>query len=215
MLTIRPFNQNDRQKVRQICCDVADRGEPIEAIFPDREFAADILTKYYTDYEPENTFVAEFEGRVVGYINGCFDNRRYGLVLIFLIIPSVLIKGIIRGTYFYSEFWKIMGAMLRNWRRAFQWRKKSFDSHQGHLHIGVLKDARHQRVGERLMKAFLSHASKARVNQITASVHDGNVGACRFFEHLGFIAKERYPMVMVDGQSIREYHSISYVKSTA
>ena len=181
MLSIRPFNKNDRKKVRQICCDVADRGGAIERVFPDREIAADILIKYYTDYEPENTFVAQCDGQVVAYINGCVDNRRYGLVLLFLIIPGVLIKGIFRGIYFCPEFWLILKVMLRNWRRAFQWRKKSFDSHQGHLHIGILKDFRHQQVGSKLFNALLTHFRKSGAKQILASVHDGNIEACRFF----------------------------------
>ena len=77
-INIRPYQTGDRAALRTLCCDVADRGLPIEHFFSDREVAADLLTKYYTDYEPESTFVAICNGRLVGYINGCTDNRRYG-----------------------------------------------------------------------------------------------------------------------------------------
>src|SRR4051812_28964515 len=133
MIKIRPFNKADRNVIRKICCDVADRGEPIENIFPDREFAADLLTSYYTDYEPESSFVAEADGQVVAYINGCMDNRRYGLAVLFLIVPKLLIKGLMRGVFFRHEFKQMVKAMLKNWRRIFIWRKQSFHSHQGHL----------------------------------------------------------------------------------
>ncbi len=212
MVKIRLFNKMDKKSVRQICCDVADRGEPIENFFPDREFAADILMSYYTDYEPESFFVAESEGKVVAYINGCLDNRRYGLALIFLIVPKIIVKGFVRGVFFRKEFWQVLKATLKNWRRIFLWRKKSFHSDQGHLHIGVSKDFRRQKVGELLANAFLIHAKEHNASQITASVYDGNIAACRFFETLGFIASDRYPMVMAYGKNLKVYHSVSYVK---
>ncbi len=213
MVRIRTLNKADRGEVRRICCDVADRGEPIENFFFDREFAADLLTSYYTDYEPESSFVAEIDGRVVAYINGCLDNRRYGLTMLFLIIPKLIVIGFIRGVFFHKRFWMVLKGMMKNWKRIFIWRKKSFHSHQGHLHIGVSKNARHKQVGHGLVNILIDYAKSQRIDEMTASVHDGNVLACRFFEHLGFIVKDRYPMVMVHGDLFKEYHSIYYVKA--
>ena len=213
MITIRAYNKLDRDAIRQICCDVADRGGAIENFFPDRDFAADILTGYYTDYEPENSFVAESDGKVVAYVNGCLDNRRFGLVLLFIITPQLILKGLIRGVFFHPEFWQIFRAMLQNWRRIFIWRKKSFHSHQGHMHIGVSKAFRRQQIGKQLVNAFLNYAREQKIDQMTASVHDGNLAACRFFDSLGFIAQEHYPMIVAYGNSFKEYYSIFYVKN--
>ena len=102
-INIRPYNLKDRAALRMLCCDVADRGGPIENFFPDRDLAADLLTKYYTDYEPQSTFVAECDGRLVGYINGCMDNRRYGLVMFWILMPLLLVKGFKRGIFFRRE----------------------------------------------------------------------------------------------------------------
>ena len=212
MIQIRPFSNTDREVLRQICCNVADRGNPIENFFPDREFAADLLIKYYTDYEPENSFVAESNGQVVGYINASLDNRRYGLVLIFIIIPFAFLKGIIRGVFFRIELWRIVKASLANWRRLFVLRKTSFGSHQGHMHIGILKNFRHQKVGKLLVERIIQHASNSPIEEISASVNDQNSGACRFFERLGFVIKERHPMMMAEGQSFKQYEALTYVK---
>ena len=62
----------------------------LKIFFPDRDVAGDLLTKYYTDYEPQSTFVAECDGRLIGYINGCMDNRRYGLVMFWILMPALL-----------------------------------------------------------------------------------------------------------------------------
>ena len=66
-LIIRQFLPKDREALRTICCDTADMGEPIEHFFPERESAADLLTAYYTDFEPESTFVAELDEKILQF----------------------------------------------------------------------------------------------------------------------------------------------------
>ena len=212
-IDIRPYKTEDRAALRALCCDVADRGGPIENFFPDREVAADLLTKYYTDYEPRSTFLAVCDQRVVGYINGCMDNRRYGLVMGWLLMPPLFAKAFKRGVFFRSEILQMMRGALKNWRRIFVWRKKSFHSHQGHLHIGVSGDFRGQRVGGDLLNALINHASVSGVSEIAASVHDANIDAAKFFEARGFSVRERYSMVLVRDGKEEHYHSLLYVKT--
>lgn len=209
---VRSFRPCDRQAVRGICCDTADKGAPIEGFFHDRECAADLMTGYYTDYEPSSAFVAEHEGTVVGYALGCLDNRRYGLVMFWILVPRTLLKGLVRGTLFRREVWRLAAGAARNWRRMFVWRKQSFHSHQGHMHIGIAAGFRGRHVGRDLVKALLAHAVAQGIEELTASVHDGNIPACRFFEHLGFEARERYPMIVAQQGRLEHYHSVLYVK---
>ena len=65
-LRIRPYEPRDRAAVRQICCDTADAGQPVERFFPDREVIADLLTNYYTQFEPQSAFVADNGSGAVG-----------------------------------------------------------------------------------------------------------------------------------------------------
>lgn len=212
-VNIRPYKAEDRPALRALCCDVADRGGPIENFFPDREVAADLLTKYYTDWEPQSSFVALCDGRMVGYINGCMDNRRYGLVMFWLLVPSILIKAFKRGIFFRREICQMAGVMLKNWRRIFVWRKKDFHSYQGHLHIGIAEDFRNQKVGRNLLKTLVDYALEAGIAQLEASVHDANKAAGVFFEAQGFALRERYPMVMIRDGNQEHYHSLLYVKT--
>jgi ribosomal protein S18 acetylase RimI-like enzyme len=192
---------------------VANHGLPIENTFSDREVAADLLTKYYTEYEPHSTFVALCDKRIVGYINGCMDNRRYGLVMFWLLMPSLLVKAFKRGIFFRPEIRQLLGGMLKNWRRIFVWRKSSFHSHQGHLHIGIEGDFRGQQVGRNLLNALVDHAAGLGISELAASVHDGNTAASIFFEAQGFSVRERYPMVMIHDGKEEHYHSLLYVKT--
>jgi len=212
-IDIRAYKSEDRAALRTLCCDVADRGLPIENFFPDRDVAADLLTKYYTDYEPRSTFVAQCDGRLVGYINGCMDNRRYGLVVFWLLMPSLLVKAFKRGIFFRPEVHQMLRGMLKNWRRIFVWRKQSFHSHQGHLHIGVAGDFRGQQVGRNLLKALVDHSIGQGIVELTASVHDANKAAGIFFESQGFTVRERYPMVMARDGKEEQYNSLLYAKT--
>ncbi len=212
-LIIRSYRPNDRDVVRKICSDAADRGELIENIFPDREVAADLLTGYYTDYEPASTFVAESDGQVVGYVQSCFDNRRYGLVMFWIMFPKTFIKAFKHGVFFNKKSLGFIGSMLGNWPRLFTWRKESFHSHQGHMHIGIARDFRGRRIGRQLIASLLQYAHEQGVHELTASVHDGNAAARRFFEQLGFQPREEYPMSMASPRGLEKYHSIFYVRT--
>ena len=212
-INIRPYKKEDREALRALCCDVADRGKPIENFFPDREVAADLLTNYYTDYEPLSTFVAECDGRLVGYINGCMDNRRYGLVMFWLLMPPLLIKAFKNGLFFRPEIHQMLRGALKNWRRVFVWRKSSFHSHQGHLHIGIAGDFRGQQVGRNLLKTLVEYAAGSGIVELAASVHDGNKAAGSFFETQGFVVRESYPMSMIRDGKEEHYHSLLYVKT--
>ena len=102
----------------------------------------------------ESTFVAICDDRLVGYINGGIDNRRYGLVMFWILMPALLLKAFKRGVFFLPEVHQLLRGMLKNWRRAFAWRKKSFHSHQGHLQIGISGDFRGRQVGRNLVKPW-------------------------------------------------------------
>ena len=75
MKTDRPFNirsyrSTDREAVRRLCCQTGFLGEPIDPVYEDRELFADFLTTYYTDHEPESSFVLEVDGELRGYLLG-------------------------------------------------------------------------------------------------------------------------------------------------
>src|SRR5919108_5903995 len=68
---IRGYRRSDRDAVRKLCCETGFLGEPIDPVYEDRELFADFLTTYYTDHEPESSFVLEMDGEIRGYLLGC------------------------------------------------------------------------------------------------------------------------------------------------
>jgi hypothetical protein len=87
--SIRPYRPADRNAIREICADTGFMGEPIDAVFCDRDAFSDFFTRYYTDYEPENCLIAEAEGTVVGYLLGSTQGRRHRRIQILLMIRVV------------------------------------------------------------------------------------------------------------------------------
>lgn len=213
MVNIRSYKLSDRARIRYICCEVANRGARIDDYFPDEEITADLLTYYYTEYEPESILVAEVDGVVIGYLTGCTDNRKYGLVFFWLILPLLLLKGVVRGTFINKKQQMMLGVMAKNWRRLAVLRKTSFNSHLGHFHIGILKEYRGKRFGKALIEEFLHYAKLNHVETIIASVHSRNVIACQFFDHLDFRINSTYPMIGINKGQEESYHAIEYVKN--
>src|SRR5246500_4609610 len=68
--TIRSYRASDRAAVRRLCCQTGFLGTPIDPVYEDRQLFADFLTTYYTDWEPESSFVVEIDGEIRGYLLG-------------------------------------------------------------------------------------------------------------------------------------------------
>jgi ribosomal protein S18 acetylase RimI-like enzyme len=209
-VVIRPYQLGDREAVRKICCDTADAGEPVENFFHDRELIADLVTRYYTDYEPQSSWVAEADGRVVGYLNGCLDSRRYRRALAGRIVPMALLRAIGRGALARRQTWRWLGAVARTLLRGGLERGKSLQLYPAHVHVNVLTDFRGDRVGQRLMERFFQQVKAAGLSGIHASVRGDNSGGCRFFERMGFVELVRRPTVLPKNDRWLNTHTVIY-----
>ena len=142
-LHIRPYQRRDRGRIREIICATALRGRPVTAFFEDDEVLLKLFMDYYVTHEPESCFVAESEGRVVGYIMGCKDTRRYLRVVLFRYGPRLLARLLLRlltGRYrrlaTYRTLW---WALVRAWREV---PEADLRDYPAHAHIGIDQELR-------------------------------------------------------------------------
>ncbi len=191
-VVIRPYQPADRAAVRAICCDTADGGEPVERFFPDREVFADLITRYYTDFEPQSSWVAERDRQVVGYLTGCLDTRRFLRLMAWRLVPLAFIKAVGRGTLWHPQTVKLLSANLGGWLRGGFRKGVPLHDYPAHLHINMSKNTRGQGVGPRLLQHFTDYVATAGLPGIHAGVSAENQPGCRFFESAGFtpIARE-------------------------
>lgn len=141
-LTIRPYRESDRESVRRICCNTADKGDPVERFFRDREVFADLVIRYYTDEEPGSTWVAESGGQVAGYLTGCLDTRRYWRAVRLRIIPAALARALARGTFLHRETGRLFLKGVRAFLRGDLRRRVDLARYPAHLHINILRHPR-------------------------------------------------------------------------
>src|SRR5262249_47171869 len=152
-IVVRAYRDTDRDAVRRIAHEAGYMGEPADWYWRDFRSFAEIWTAYYTDCEPESAFVADDEGRVVGYLLGCVESARAPTP------AAALTRQVIRRFL-----------LLRPGTAGFLWRSildavRQRGSPTGeladprwpsHLHINLLRAVRGCGVGARLMQAWFS-----------------------------------------------------------
>jgi len=211
-LIVRPYKPSDYQGVRKICCDSADMGKPVENFFYDREVFADLLTRYYMDYEPQGLWVALQDGEIIGYLMSCNDSRSYFNIMAWWILPKVIIRSLLRGVFFHRQPWIILRAILKSYLIGGFRRNISLDSYPAHLHVNVKNGFRGQHVGKNLAEAFFAQASNKGIKGVHLAVRQDNLSACHFFEQLGFFVLGIYPIVMSEDNIFKMRDIVVYGK---
>lgn len=197
---MRLYEPRDREAVRQICCDTADCGEPVERFFPDREVFADLLTRYYTDFEPQSTIVAVSEGRVVGYVMGCNSTRRFHQIMAWRIVPAALLNAIRRDTLRHPQVRALLWVNRKFWHRNGPSTSISLDAYPAHVHINLRSSHRGLHIGHHMLEQWLYQAREMGIHGVHAGVNADNPGGCRFFEAMGFHPLGRLPSMHLPGR---------------
>jgi ribosomal protein S18 acetylase RimI-like enzyme len=182
--TIRPFVAADRQAVRDVCWETAYLGGRIDFLYDDRESWADLFTSYYTDEEPEHTWVvANDQGRVVGYLLGCADTRR------------AFSEWQVALRHHLTRFlWARPGTAGFWWRVAWDRMVDSRGSaprvdlarHPAHTHIDLLPEARASGVGKALFETWHVRLRERGVAGTHCQVLADNARIIRLLTRLGY-----------------------------
>lgn len=181
---IRPYRPADRAAIRAICADTGFLGQPIDPVFEDRELFADYLTSYYTDAEPEATFVCEIDGQVRGYVMGSRFPRRKARFEA-CAMPGLVLRGVWR--YFTRPY----NAATRRYVRWVLTRARKevpfAPPDIPHFHFNMLPDARTVSGTRAIVDMFLNFLAGQGETQVYGQVvaYETRRGA-RMFERYGF-----------------------------
>jgi len=211
-LVIRPYGIQDRHAVRWISYETAHRGSPGDVLFKDREIIADLLTRYYTDYEAHSLWVAEYEGRVIGYLTGCLDSNRYRRIMLGKVMPRIFIRAIFCGAFFRLETWGWIAVFLRTVLKKERPSAHFFKEYPAHFHVNVDQHFRGRLVGQRLIALFFRQLQEVGIQAVHLTTRKDNLVACRFFEHLGFSQLKCYPTSFLEGNTLVTYETVVYGK---
>lgn len=182
---IRPYYPNDRDALFRIAGDTAFFGNPIEAYMEDRRLFLDAFYAYYTDYESEHAWVAVADGKVIGFLVGNLDPKKYRRTMAHKIIPAV-IKRLGQGEYRIGPKTR---RYLREVALAFirgEIPKVDEMLYPSHLHLNVDAQRRGLGIGKELLMGYLNHLRCLGVPGVHLQTTNLNRAACHVYESLGF-----------------------------
>lgn len=195
---VRPYEPRDRDAVRYICCETGFMGDPMEVVFEGREVFGDMWTKYYTDFEPEHTWVAEAEGRVVGYFLGGLDTDTQMKVSTQKIFPSIAAKLFSTNCIYSLKTIRYFRGAIRSLMRGEFKMPKLAKAYPSHLHTNMLDGYRGLGLGKAMMRAWLDHLETHGANAVHLETTSYNNIAIPFYKRMGFETVFESPLTMYE-----------------
>ena len=170
MYTIRKYKPSDKERLRFICKETTwDDNKTDENKL---DSIAVIYNDYFTEYEPENIFVAVNEDDIpVGYVI-CSSN--------FALFKEKMlsdIKNRVKNTYapslliFYATLISVMIT------------KKPYRTH---LHIDILPEAQRTGLGTKLIDALCAHLKEKNIRNVSVLTIDTGSMGYKFYTKYGF-----------------------------
>lgn len=185
--TIRSYRSSDRAAVRRLCCQTGFLGRPIDPVYEDRELFADFLTTYYTDHEPESSFVIEKDGELYGYLLG---SRKPLLNQLYSFYQNVclFLRALLRYPRYNERSRRFIIWLLKNgWREV-----PAAPRRTPHFHINLLPEARKMTTTRAVLSAYFSYLHRSGEKQVFGQIvtFESRRGE-RMFERYGFRVMNR------------------------
>jgi hypothetical protein len=193
--TIRPYRSSDRTAVRSLCCATGFLGDPIDPVFEDRELFADFLTTYYTDHEPESSFVLEIDNEIRGYLLGSrkpLRNQLYAFAQNVILFFRALLR--------YPRYNARSRKFIR-WVIWYGWREVPARPRlTPHFHINLLPEARKVSTTRALFSAYFRYLYQCGERRVYGQI-------VTFESRRGEKLFERYGFKVLNRAQITKYKS--------
>lgn len=184
-IIIRPYSKEDRQSIRDITYETAFLGDSAEIYFDDKELLADILTLYFTDYQPESCFAAVLNNEVIGYLLGSKDISLLPQYFNWKFNLKLLLKAFRRNVFFRTKNLLFLINLIKSYLKG-EFKSPDFSKDfPSVLHINIRENYRNQGLGSRLIKLYLEYLKKENVLGVHFSTLSDK--AARFYEKSGFV----------------------------
>jgi len=164
---IRKYHTTDRVAIEDIQLKTFLIGKPL--VLSNKKWVTeDIL--YYLEKEPQRCFVAEYNGKIVGYLLGCLSDANHE-AKIFSYIGRIYGKIFLLSFMHKSDrkFWRNMIGFMTDALFGRSGEKNlASPKNAGHIHINLLHEARGKGVGSKLLERFFAYAKSNCVKTIHA-----------------------------------------------
>jgi ribosomal protein S18 acetylase RimI-like enzyme len=164
----------------EICLQTGAAGHDASDKFQDPYMIGQYFVAPYLFSNPEACFVAELEGRPIGYIVGTHDTQAYHQWLNRQWLPTVRPKysSLKPGNTLERFLFEIIQETTQTQEIALDY--------PGHLHIDLLPIAQGKGFGKKLMIEFMSQMQQQQCSGIHLGADATNENAVAFYRKLGF-----------------------------
>lgn len=191
-IEIKPLSRENIDDVLHIAADTAFFGDPVEAFLEDRNLFLDFFYRYYTLCEMQSSWVAVADGKVVGFLTGCFNSRAKLLKWLRNIFPIIL-GNLIRNKYYIGTLtWQYLWALMVNQFKG-GYKKAELVNFPAHFHINICQPWRGKGIGRKLIQTYLRQLSQEQIIGVHLYTTDQNISACRLYEKMGFVLLKSTP----------------------
>ena len=182
-ITIRPFKPQDRAALRTICYETSFLGHP-RFFCDNQEIVADVLSIYFTDYEPESCFVADDGKMVIGYVMGTKNARQMHKIFLRRIFPGLILKSLCLGVFCRVKTWQFLFNGSLSFLKGEFWMPPVRKRYRALVHINIDKDFRRHGIGHLLVEHYLRYLKEHKIPGVFISTmsEQGKV----FFVKQGF-----------------------------
>lgn len=202
--TIRPYKPQDRPAIRKICCATAFMGKPASLFFNGNELLADILTLYYTDYEPNSCFVAVIDNQTVdklpptatpstisnkqkgavSYLTGTTNIPLMNKTFKYKILPRLILKTTYKGILFRKKNIIFIKNCIKSLFCGELFTPSFTKEYPATLHINTDSNYRRLHLGNALLEKYLSYLQQLHISGVQC--HTMSEKAKDFFLKYGF-----------------------------
>lgn len=168
-MTIRPYENKDRDSVHYVCINCDGPTDMSEAT---KHFILCTYCDYYIEQEAHNCFVATDEkDNAIGYILCAEAYDAFAKALENEYIPRIPEEN--TTARYYAE------------NSAVQ-QEKYKDIYPAHLHIDLLPEYQRRGIGRRLIDTLIQHLKNKKIPGVMLSVSKENTGGIKFYKNYGF-----------------------------
>lgn len=194
MVIIRKAKKSDIKDIVHVCYKTGYMGEDCIGHFSDEKLFGYLFSQYYPQHEPEHSFVADDNGRVVGYILGSPDTDLQGKRFMAKMVPKIILRMFLYTSMRYNKDFRMF---LKEAAVGITYLKlpknpknmpheKINQNFPAHLHIDILEEYQRQGIGGKLIHAYISHMRKLGVKGIHLGTSEKNKKAVPFYKKMGF-----------------------------
>ncbi|MEO6712232.1 MAG: GNAT family N-acetyltransferase [Mycobacteriales bacterium] len=180
---IRSYRESDLADLYDVCVRTGANGQDARGMYDSDELLGDLYAAPYGILEPETAFVVEDGGRVVGYIIGARDTRRFVAAFREQWLPQITDRYPPLEHEPATPDERIIALLQRPEHMLVD---ELLDAYPAHLHIDLLADYQGRGLGKKLMRVFLDELAESGVPGVHLGVGTDNTNAMAFYDRMGF-----------------------------